>query len=94
MILLNYNSFIWILFFALYNAGLYLVATKVGLIEFYDYHRKRWMPERCEFCLFFWMSVLEETYHFVLKLSHFYLFDLCIIFAFAVATATLSRKIL
>lgn len=44
--------------FGLVAAFLITLAKKWGLLMFYDIHRFKWMPERCEWCLGFWISVL------------------------------------
>ena len=35
-----------------------LLAAKWNFLEWYDIHRAKWMPIRCEFCISFWMAVL------------------------------------
>lgn len=35
-----------------------LVLQKYKIGDWYDLHRRSWMPDRCELCLAFWICVL------------------------------------
>jgi hypothetical protein len=53
--------FIMILFSA-FITSLYYVAMKYGIIDWYELNRLDWMPEKCEFCLFFWLNLILWTF--------------------------------
>jgi hypothetical protein len=35
-----------------------ILSNKWEILDYYEMIRKKWMPERCEFCLSFWLSAL------------------------------------
>lgn len=39
-------------------------ANKWGWLDLYDMYRKKWMPERCEFCLGFWVCCILFAAYF------------------------------
>ena len=39
----------------LISATLILVLRKYNFLDFYELNKKKWMPNRCEFCLSFWI---------------------------------------
>ena len=41
----------------LISATLILVLRKYNFLDFYELNKKKWMPNRCEFCLSFWICV-------------------------------------
>lgn len=43
--------------FGLLSCFAIMLAHKWGWIEWYEVHRKLWMPLRCEFCLSFWLCL-------------------------------------
>lgn len=55
---MEFNVIILIHLIALFGtlgAGIYLLAEKWGVIEFYTVNRKKWMPPFCgSFCYSFW----------------------------------------
>lgn len=52
-----------------------LLAAKWGLLEKYDIYRAKWMPQRCEFCTSFWLSVcMMSTYIYLNEFNIWYLF--------------------
>lgn len=71
---------------ALFNTGLYFIAIKIGLIKWYTFYHRAWMPELCEFCLFFWMAFIE------LNVYNWHL--LVINFITAIILSVISRKML
>ena len=82
--------FLIVLFFALLNVGLFLIAEKHGAVKFYELHRRKWMPNKCEFCVFFWMSLIEL---FVTALTNHSADMLTFMFALplAICAAVISR---
>lgn len=82
----------FLILLALVNVGLHTIAAKFKIIDAYAYYRQRWMPDVCEFCLFFWMAFIElwvinnDYNNFILTLG----FN----FGMAVAMAVISRKFL
>lgn len=40
----------------------YCIADRMGIISYYEIHRKKWMPAVCEFCFFFWMHLIMWTF--------------------------------
>lgn len=48
-----------LIFIACINASILHVLSKYNALNWYELHRKLWMPERCEFCICFWLSVLQ-----------------------------------
>ncbi len=58
------NLFFWLInsilvgvLFGCASSFVLLTLANVGLLEWYDINKKRWMPQRCEFCAGFWSSV-------------------------------------
>ena len=49
-----------ILIFSFANCALIECFRKWKIIEKYDFNRKIWMPEFCEFCIFFWIGLIES----------------------------------
>jgi hypothetical protein len=47
-----------------------ILLNKWGTLNWYDMHKKRWMPRRCEFCLGFWLCVIEACIFFTVLFSH------------------------
>lgn len=45
---------------ALANNSILMSFYKWRLMERYDLHKRRWMPEWCDFCFFFWAGMIEE----------------------------------
>ena len=43
-------------FQGLFAAGIILILRKWNFLDWYEQNKKRWMPNRCEFCLSFWIS--------------------------------------
>jgi hypothetical protein len=39
------------------SGGLVAILNKIGVLDWYEIHKKKYMPERCDFCLGFWFSV-------------------------------------
>jgi len=72
------------------NPGLFLIAIKFGIIEWYEIYKKRWMPKKCEFCLFFWMTVLESSIYFSI-FWHWGLLIIPVVFVFSLCSAVISR---
>lgn len=35
-----------------------MLLRKWRVLDWYEMHKKRWMPKRCEFCLLFWMGMI------------------------------------
>lgn len=80
--------------------SLFCVAERTGVIEFYEIHRRKWMPKKCEFCLFFWMhlaswSFIVQKYEF-LKIIIFNprLDEVLFLFLTGLAGAVYSRYLL
>lgn len=36
-------------------------AEKWGLITYYENHRKKWMPEYCQWCFSFWLCLISSV---------------------------------
>lgn len=47
-----------------------ILLNKWSVLNWYDMHRKRWMPRRCEFCLGFWLCVMMAFPFFTLLFNH------------------------
>lgn len=85
------SRLVMVAFLACMNTGLYLVAVKFRIIDFYNAHRKHWMPS-CTFCLFFWMAFIEVT----LMIIQWWILSVegaLIAFALSVAAAAVSRRL-
>ena len=83
------NIFFTVVIFALLNTGLVLVAEKWKILEWYELHKKPWMPY-CLFCLFFWMALIELTIAYFYQ-SAFDLWSFIMIIPFSLCSAVLSR---
>lgn len=79
---------------ALFNTGLLILASKWGISEYYQLHRRRWMPEYCEFCTFFWMAAVEVSIAATLMKYPYTLQGVCFVFFTALVMAVISRKFL
>jgi hypothetical protein len=45
--------------FALLNVAILVLSAKWGIVEAYQLYRPKWLPSSCNFCLFFWLSLVE-----------------------------------
>lgn len=41
---------------SLFTCTLMICFQKWGVLEYYESHKKTWMPKRCDFCIGFWIS--------------------------------------
>ena len=88
----------FLVFMAFANSGLFLIAGKLRIIDFYQFYRARWMPY-CELCLFFWMAVIEVIYFitdnfFIVGGFNNIIEGLVITFICAAGMAAVSRHII
>jgi hypothetical protein len=35
-----------------------ILMIKWGIVKYYQLYRLSWMPQRCNFCMFFWLSII------------------------------------
>lgn len=54
-----------------------ILLNKWDILNWYDMYRKKWMPRRCEFCLGFWLCVINAILFFTILFNH----DLAYIYA-------------
>lgn len=92
----NFNSiteltiFFVTLFFSVFNTGIFLALDKMNVVDWYETYRKRWMPKHCEFCAFFWVSLIELiTWYFVKFTFDWYSF--LMVPMLAICAAVISR---
>ncbi len=71
------------------NASIFHIFNKYELFEMYEIYRRRWMPKRCEFCLAFWIGVIEIS---LMQLVYFDLWLYLAAFAGASLTLTFYRR--
>lgn len=77
---------------SLFNVAILILATKWGLVTWYQLHRPKFLPQSCNFCLFFWLAFLQMMLmHFDCIRGKFHVYD-CIItpFAYALMCSVLS----
>lgn len=86
--------FILVVFAALFNTGVIIVLDKWGVADYYTAKRKKWMPDRCEFCFCFWLSMVELVVFYFKTNPVFDLWSFCMVFIFALCSAVLSRFVL
>lgn len=80
------------LIFGLLNTGLFIIADKWGVIRYYELHRQKWMPDKCEFCLFFWMALTELLiWSFTFRSMCFDFGAVLINIGFGIVAAVVSR---
>jgi len=46
-------------FVSLLSVAIHILAIKWGLVDWYNYNRQRWMPAACNFCLYFWLGLMQ-----------------------------------
>jgi hypothetical protein len=85
------ESLCFVLFFSLINVAFHILANKWGVVNWYQLNRRRWMPDRCNFCFFFWLALIEWLSIEIVPANGFRLLDSIITpFFFALITAALS----
>lgn len=62
---MDYNTLILLaVFFSFLNSGVFLLLDKWGILDYYEMHRRDWMPV-CTFCFFFWLGLIELNGHLI-----------------------------
>lgn len=80
-----------LIFVALVNTGLVLIAYKWKIIDIYEQfghwfvYKYKWKLPKCNFCLFFWMGFFEYICFETFSFETLFLYPLC--------SAVISRKL-
>lgn len=75
------------LIFGAISATLMNCFDKWRWLEYYEVYRRGWMPKRCDFCLGFWLSLLQALVYSLLTVHW-------IAFLAAFAAASITKKLL